>query len=65
MIVGENDTDCPPPQSRELWQALRTLGIPTQMAVYPGETHGFTQPLHRRDRAERMLDWFNRYMPPR
>jgi dipeptidyl aminopeptidase/acylaminoacyl peptidase len=65
MIVGENDTDCPPPQSRELWQALRTLGVPTQMAVYPNEAHGFAQPEHRRDRAERMLDWFSRYMPPR
>ncbi|MFS8066184.1 MAG: alpha/beta hydrolase family protein [Byssovorax sp.] len=65
MLVGELDTDCPPPQSRELWQALRTLGVPTQLVVYPQETHGFSQAEHRRDRVERMFDWFNRHMPAR
>lgn len=65
MIVGENDTDCPLPQSRELWQALQTLGVPSQLVVYPGEAHGFFQPAHRRDRVGRMLDWFDRHMPAR
>jgi dipeptidyl aminopeptidase/acylaminoacyl peptidase len=65
MIVGEKDTDCPPPQSRELFQALKTLGVPTEMVVYPDEAHGFDKPEHRRDRVERMLEWFNRYMPSR
>jgi len=63
MIVGENDTDCPPPQSREFWRALKTLGVPTQMLVYPNEAHGFATPEHRRDRVERMLAWFERHMP--
>jgi dipeptidyl aminopeptidase/acylaminoacyl peptidase len=62
MIVGEDDTDCPPPQSREFWQALKTLGVPTQMVVYPKEAHGFGKADHRRDRVERTLEWFNRHM---
>jgi dipeptidyl aminopeptidase/acylaminoacyl peptidase len=65
MLVGELDTDCPPSQSRELWQALRTLDVPAQLVVYPQEAHGFSQAEHRRDRVERIFDWFNRHMPAR
>lgn len=65
IIVGESDTECPPPRSREFWQALRTLGVPTRMLVYPNEPHRFGKPEHRRDRVEQMLEWFDRHMPPR
>jgi dipeptidyl aminopeptidase/acylaminoacyl peptidase len=65
MIVGEKDTDCPPAQSREFWVALKTLGVPTQMVVYPNEAHGFGDLEHRRDRLEQMLEWFNRHMASR
>lgn len=62
--VGERDTDCPAAQSREMWQALAALGVPTELVVYPGEAHGFSQPVNRRDRLERMVTWFDRHMPP-
>ncbi len=63
VIVGENDTDCPAPQSRQFWQALAERGVPSQLVIYPGEAHGFSSPLHRRDRIERMAAWFQKYMP--
>ncbi|APR86332.1 tolB protein precursor [Minicystis rosea] len=65
MIVGENDVDCPAPQSRQFWQALSEQGTPAELVVYPGEPHGFSQPAHRRDRAERMAAWFRKHLPPR
>ncbi len=65
MLVGDRDTDCPAPQSRELWSALDALGVPTELVVYPGEAHGFSSPAHRRDRLERMAAWFGRYLAPR
>ena len=36
VIVGEHDAECPAPQSQEFWHALKTLGVPTKLIVYPG-----------------------------
>jgi dipeptidyl aminopeptidase/acylaminoacyl peptidase len=62
LMVGEEDTDCPAPQSRQFWHALAERGVPAQLVVYPGEAHGFSSPAHRRDRVDRMVAWFQRYM---
>jgi dipeptidyl aminopeptidase/acylaminoacyl peptidase len=63
VVVGDRDGECPAPQSFEFWHALRDLGVPTQLVVYPDEGHGFSNPEHRRDVLERALAWFNLYMP--
>src|SRR5581483_3875984 len=49
VLVGERDGECPAPQSREFWHALKTLGVETQLVIYPGEGHAIQQPDHRRD----------------
>src|SRR5579884_556859 len=55
VLVGERDLECPVPQSREFWHALKTLGVPTQLVIYPGEGHLIAQPDHRRDIIKRSL----------
>jgi len=62
IIVGDRDEESPPPQSFEYWHALKTLGVPTQLVVYPNEGHRFTQPLHLYDFLQRSLDWFAKYL---
>jgi len=62
VLVGQYDGECPAPQSREFWHALKTLGVETQLVVYPGEGHVFLQPEHRRDVIERMSAWFDHYL---
>ncbi len=62
VLVGQYDGETPAPQSFEFWHALRTLGVPTRLVVYPGEGHGFRNPKHRRDVLVRMLGWFHRYL---
>jgi dipeptidyl aminopeptidase/acylaminoacyl peptidase len=66
MLNGERDAECPLPQGQEFWHALKTLGVDTQLVVYPGEGHHFLDPAHDRDHTERMLAWFDRYLvtPP-
>jgi dipeptidyl aminopeptidase/acylaminoacyl peptidase len=64
VIVGDRDGECPAPQSFEFWHALRAEGVKTQLVVYPDEGHGFRNPEHIRDRAEREVKWFAEYMPP-
>jgi dipeptidyl aminopeptidase/acylaminoacyl peptidase len=62
IIVGDRDISCPAPQSYEFWHALKTIGVPTELAVYPGEGHFFVDPAHNRDVVERTVAWFDQYL---
>jgi dipeptidyl aminopeptidase/acylaminoacyl peptidase len=62
ILVGEQDAEAPPPQSFEFWHALKELGVPTKLVVYPGEGHMFANPVHLRDKAKRTLAWFDHYL---
>jgi dipeptidyl aminopeptidase/acylaminoacyl peptidase len=62
ILVGDGDVECPVPQSYEFWHALKTLGVPNQFVVYPGEGHLIMQPKHRRDIARRTAAWFRKYL---
>jgi len=62
VIVGERDGECPAPQSREFWHALKAQGVETQLVIYPGEGHVFGQPEHQRDVMQRMIAWFDHYL---
>jgi dipeptidyl aminopeptidase/acylaminoacyl peptidase len=45
-----------------MYQALRSLGIDTQLIIYPNENHGITRPSYVRDRYERYLAWYDKYV---
>jgi dipeptidyl aminopeptidase/acylaminoacyl peptidase len=47
-----------------MYQALRTLGIPAELIIYPGQFHGISIPSYQRDRFDRWLAWFNKYLGP-
>jgi dipeptidyl aminopeptidase/acylaminoacyl peptidase len=64
VIVGDSDGECPAPQSYEFWHALKTLGVPTELVIYPHEGHHFANPAHSRDVIERSVEWFNQYLGP-
>jgi len=64
VMVGELDGECPVAQSLEFWHALKTLGVVTQLVVYPGEGHAIAQTDHRMDIITRVADWFDRYLKP-
>jgi dipeptidyl aminopeptidase/acylaminoacyl peptidase len=63
VIVGDRDGECPAPQSFEFWHALRAQNVKTQLVVYPNEGHGFRNPAHIKDRADRVAKWFADNMP--
>ena len=62
VLVGERDAECPAPQSREFWHALKTLGVETELVIYANEGHAVVDPEHQRDIVRRSLDWFDKYM---
>jgi dipeptidyl aminopeptidase/acylaminoacyl peptidase len=47
-----------------MYQALRNVGTESQLIIYPGETHGIARPSFQRDRMQRYLDWYARFLKP-
>jgi dipeptidyl aminopeptidase/acylaminoacyl peptidase len=45
--------------SLEFYTALRRLGKPVELVIYPDEGHIYSQPKHRLASMERNLDWFS------
>ncbi len=64
FIGGEGDFNVPIIGGEQMYQALRALGIPTQLVIYPGQYHGLTDPSFQKDRMDRYVQWFDRYLKP-
>ncbi|MET0637445.1 MAG: S9 family peptidase [Chitinophagaceae bacterium] len=62
FMGGERDFNVPIAGSEQMYQALRSLNIPTELIVYPGQFHGITQPSFIKDRYERYYAWFDKYL---
>jgi dipeptidyl aminopeptidase/acylaminoacyl peptidase len=48
----------------QMYQALRSLGVPTQLVVYPDQHHALTVPSYLEDRLGRNVDWYEQYLMP-
>ena len=64
FLGGDKDFNVPIIGGEQMYQALRTLGVPAQLVVYPGQHHVFTRPSFVKDLAERTSAWLDRYIPP-
>ncbi|HSG34614.1 MAG TPA: S9 family peptidase, partial [Sphingomonadaceae bacterium] len=62
FMVGGEDINVPTWASEQMYQALRTRGVDTQLVVYPDEDHSFDRPSFRIDRMTRWLDWYAKYL---
>lgn len=62
IVHGQADSRVPPGQSQELYRALRHLGVPTQLVMYPREGHGIAENVHALDFVHRFLDWFDTHV---
>jgi dipeptidyl aminopeptidase/acylaminoacyl peptidase len=62
FMGGEKDFNVPISGSEQMYQALRSLGVDTQLVVYPSQFHGITIPSYKKDRLERYLAWYSKYL---
>ncbi|MCU1383936.1 MAG: tolB protein [Acidobacteria bacterium] len=62
VLHGDRDSEVPTPQGYEFWHALKALGVPTELVIYPEEGHAIAKPEHQRDIEARLLAWFDRYL---
>ena len=56
------DLNVPCLGAEQMYQALRSRNVPTQLVVYPGENHSLTVPSYLRDRVTRNLAWYDRWL---
>jgi dipeptidyl aminopeptidase/acylaminoacyl peptidase len=63
FLCGEKDFNVPLLNTEQMYQALRTLGVPTQLVIYPGQFHGVKKPSYLLDRYKRYLDWYAKWIP--
>jgi len=63
FMGGADDFNVPIAGSEQMYQALRSQGIPTQLVVYPGEHHGIRRPSFTVDRVTRWIGWLDRWAP--
>jgi dipeptidyl aminopeptidase/acylaminoacyl peptidase len=60
--VVKGDPRVPSPQSIELHMALKQLGVPTELFMYPGDTHGIPDPRNRMVKAVAEMAWMDYYV---
>ena len=62
FLCNELDDNVPCIGSMQMYQALKSQGVPTRLVIYPNEYHGLTVPSYLKDRMQRMLDWYGLYL---
>jgi dipeptidyl aminopeptidase/acylaminoacyl peptidase len=62
FLGGERDFNVPIQGGQQMYQALRSLGVETELVIYPDSFHGITRPSYVRDRYERYLAWYDKYI---
>ncbi len=63
FLGGDADFNVPLLNGEQMYQTLRTLGVPTELVIYPGQFHRLTKPSYIIDRYRRYLDWYAKYIP--
>ena len=62
FLGGQKDFNVPIIGGEQMFQALKSLGVSTQMVIYPDQFHGITRPSFVRDRLGRYLAWYDQYL---
>ena len=65
FMGGDADFNVPIAGGEQMYQALRSLNVPTELVIYPGEFHEFSRPSFIRDRYQRYFDWYAKYLMPK
>jgi dipeptidyl aminopeptidase/acylaminoacyl peptidase len=62
FLCGEKDFNVPLLGSEQMYQALRSLNVDAELVIYPNQHHGITTPSYKKDRLDRYLAWYEKYL---
>jgi dipeptidyl aminopeptidase/acylaminoacyl peptidase len=60
FLGGDKDFNVPLIGTEQMYQALKSRGVDTQLVIYPGQFHGLKRPIFLKDRLQRYLDWYGK-----
>jgi dipeptidyl aminopeptidase/acylaminoacyl peptidase len=58
FLCGEKDFNVPLHHSEQMYQALKSLGVDTQLVIYPDQFHALKRPSYKLDRLQRYIAWY-------
>ncbi len=65
FLCGALDVNVPLLNSEQQYQALRRVGkVETELVVYPDQWHTIRRPSYQKDKLERYLAWYDRFLRP-
>jgi dipeptidyl aminopeptidase/acylaminoacyl peptidase len=62
FLGGEKDFNVPLIGGEQMYQALKSLGVDTELVIYPNQFHGIRIPSYQKDRLERYVAWYDKYL---
>jgi dipeptidyl aminopeptidase/acylaminoacyl peptidase len=62
FMAGDLDYNVPLQNSEQMYEALRSIGVESQLVIYPGQHHGLTRPSFLADRLSRYLAWYGSHL---
>ena len=64
VLHGENDTNVPLVEAKQVAEELKKRGVPVQSVIFPGEGHGFRKTANRVRSTVEIVGWFEKYLKP-
>ena len=62
FMGGDKDFNVPLVGGEQMYQALRSMGVETELVIYPGQHHAIRRPTFQRDRLERYVAWYDKHL---
>jgi dipeptidyl aminopeptidase/acylaminoacyl peptidase len=62
FLCGDKDFNVPLLNTEQMYQSLKSLGRETELVIYPGEYHGISRPSFVKDRLDRYVAWYDKYL---
>ena len=62
LLHGERDTRVPPGQAIGFYRALNDCDVPSELVIYPRESHFIRERAHSIDVLKRVRSWYDRWL---
>jgi dipeptidyl aminopeptidase/acylaminoacyl peptidase len=62
FMASQNDFNVPVVGAEQMYQAFKSVGIPTELIIYPNQHHGITVPSYIVHRYNSHINWFKTYL---
>lgn len=62
FLGGDLDMNVPLHNGEQMYQAEKSMGLDTELIIYPGQYHGLTVPSYLKDREQRYVAWYDKHL---